>query len=125
MRTVGNIQRDRGAAAQDVNSDRVRDTHMSPSNEDEEVIITVPADMQAGVWANWAAINESDRGFTMHIAERWEYLKVTAIPAGKVDSVRDAYALVGYEEAERSEGEDGFDLTVRKEMNVSQQLSID
>ena len=27
---------------------------------DDEVIITVPADMQAGVWANWAAINESD-----------------------------------------------------------------
>ena len=70
-------------------------------------------------------VTDSDRGFTMHIAERWEYLKVTAIPAEKVDSVRDAYALVGYEEAERSEGEDGFDLTVRKEMNVSQQLSID
>ena len=28
-----------------------------------EVIITVPADMQAGVWANWAAINESDHAF--------------------------------------------------------------
>ena len=30
---------------------------------DDEVIITVPADMQAGVWANWAAINESDNAF--------------------------------------------------------------
>ena len=28
-----------------------------------EVIITVPADMQAGVWANWAAISESDNAF--------------------------------------------------------------
>lgn len=61
----------------------------------------------------------------MHIAERWEYLKVTAIPADQVDSVRDAYALVGYEETERTEGADGFDLTVRKQLGVSQQLSID
>jgi hypothetical protein len=30
---------------------------------DDEVIITVPADQQAGVWANWAAINESDNAF--------------------------------------------------------------
>ena len=64
-------------------------------------------------------------GHTMHIAERWEYLKVTAIPAEKVDSVRDAYALVGYDETERQEAADGFDLTVRKQLNVSQQLSID
>lgn len=64
-------------------------------------------------------------GQTMHIAERWEYLKVTAIPAEKVDSVRDAYALVGYEETERHESGEGFDLTVRKQLNVSQQLSID
>ena len=28
--------------------------------EYNEVIITVPADMQAGVWANWARINEGD-----------------------------------------------------------------
>lgn len=61
----------------------------------------------------------------MHISERWEYLKVTAIPADQVDSVRDAYALVGYEETERVESADGFDLTVRKQLGVSQQLSID
>ena len=61
----------------------------------------------------------------MHIAERWEYLKVTAIPSGQVDSVRDAYALVGYEEAGREEGADGFELTVKKKLSVSQQLSID
>lgn len=61
----------------------------------------------------------------MHIAERWEYLKVTAIPADQVDSVRDAYALVGYEEAGRAEGSEGHELTVKKKLNVSQQLSID
>ena len=37
-------------------------------DEDDEVIITVPADMQAGVWANWAAINESDHEFTIDFA---------------------------------------------------------
>ena len=36
--------------------------------DDDEVIITVPADMQAGVWANWAAINESDHEFTIDFA---------------------------------------------------------
>lgn len=61
----------------------------------------------------------------MHIAERWEYLKVTAIPADQVDSVRDAYALVGYEEEGRVDGTDGVELTVKKQLNVSQQLSID
>ena len=61
----------------------------------------------------------------MHIAERWEYLKVTAIPADQVDSVRDAYALVGYEEDARVDGSDGVELTVKKQLNVSQQLSID
>ena len=35
---------------------------------DDEVIITVPADMQAGVWANWGAINESDHEFTIDFA---------------------------------------------------------
>ena len=33
-------------------------------NEEEEVIITVPVDQQAGVWANWAAVNESDNAFS-------------------------------------------------------------
>jgi hypothetical protein len=61
----------------------------------------------------------------MHIAERWEYLKVTAIPAEQVDSVRDAYALVGYEEESRTDGAEGVELTVKKQLNVSQQLSID
>jgi hypothetical protein len=28
-----------------------------------DVVITVPADQQAGVWANWAAINASDNAF--------------------------------------------------------------
>jgi hypothetical protein len=31
--------------------------------DDDKVIITVPADMQAGVWANWARINEGDNAF--------------------------------------------------------------
>lgn len=61
----------------------------------------------------------------MHIAERWEYLTIAGIPADQVDATRDAYALVGYEEMERVEGEGGFDLTVRKQLGVSQQLSID
>ena len=30
---------------------------------EDEVVITVPADQQAGVWANWAAVNESDHTF--------------------------------------------------------------
>jgi hypothetical protein len=33
------------------------------NRDDDEVIITVPADMHAGVWANWAVINESDHAF--------------------------------------------------------------
>ena len=70
-------------------------------------------------------LNVDYGGQTMHIAERWEYLKITAIPAEQVDSVRDAYALVGYEETERREGADGLELTVKKKLNVSQQLSID
>jgi hypothetical protein len=36
---------------------------MTPSDSDAEVIITVPADMQAGVWANWGATDESDHEF--------------------------------------------------------------
>ena len=39
------------------------DHHTEGNGDDDEVIITVPADMQAGVWANWAAINESDHEF--------------------------------------------------------------
>jgi hypothetical protein len=61
----------------------------------------------------------------MHIAERWEYLKVTAIPVEQVDSVRDAYALVGYEEDARADAPGGVELTVKKKLGVSQQLSID
>jgi hypothetical protein len=30
---------------------------------DDEVIITVPVEMQAGVWANWARVNEGDHAF--------------------------------------------------------------
>jgi hypothetical protein len=44
----------------------LRSTIVSETGEplpDDEVIITVPADMQAGVWANWGAINESDNAF--------------------------------------------------------------
>ena len=36
------------------------------SDFDDEVIINVPADMQAGVWANWAAINEIDHATREH-----------------------------------------------------------
>ena len=35
---------------------------------DDDVVITVPADQQAGVWSNWAAINESDHEFTIDFA---------------------------------------------------------
>ena len=35
---------------------------------DDEVIITVPAEMQAGVWANWARVNEGDHEFTIDFA---------------------------------------------------------
>ena len=33
------------------------------TDDDEEVIIHVPVEMQAGVWANWARISESDHSF--------------------------------------------------------------
>jgi hypothetical protein len=49
---------------------RERDT-MSADEEggdDDEVIITVPADQQAGVWANWARVNEGDHEFTIDFA---------------------------------------------------------
>ena len=31
--------------------------------DDEEVVFHVPVEMQAGVWANWARISESDHAF--------------------------------------------------------------
>lgn len=61
----------------------------------------------------------------MHISERWEYLTIAGIAPDQVDATRDAYALVGYEETERTEVDGDFDLTVRKQLGVSQQLSID
>ena len=39
-----------------------------PDDTEDEVFITVPADMQAGVWANWARVNESDHEFTLDFA---------------------------------------------------------
>ena len=33
------------------------------TGDDDEVIIHVPAEMQAGVWANWAVVSESDHAF--------------------------------------------------------------
>jgi hypothetical protein len=32
---------------------------------DDEIIINVPPEHQAGVWANWAALSESDHEFTL------------------------------------------------------------
>ena len=36
--------------------------------DDEPIGITVPSGMQAGVWANWATLNESDHEFTLDFA---------------------------------------------------------
>ena len=38
------------------------------NEDDDEVIITVPVEMQAGVWANWARVNEGDHEFTIDVA---------------------------------------------------------
>ncbi len=35
---------------------------------DDEVVITVPSAHQAGVWANWAAVNDSDHEVTVDFA---------------------------------------------------------
>ena len=45
---------------------------------DDEVIITVPADMQAGVWANSAAINESDHAFVRSPPNKGPHTQRTA-----------------------------------------------
>ena len=37
-------------------------------DDEEEVVIHVPVEMQAGVWANWARISESDHEFTLDFA---------------------------------------------------------
>jgi hypothetical protein len=37
-------------------------------DDEDEVIITVPVEMQAGVWANWAVVNESEHEFTIDFA---------------------------------------------------------
>jgi hypothetical protein len=39
------------------------DDHTEGNGDDDEVIITVPVEMQAGVWANWARVNEGDHAF--------------------------------------------------------------
>ena len=43
---------------------------MEPAEPDDpdELIITVPAAHQAGVWANWASVSESDHEFTIDFA---------------------------------------------------------
>jgi hypothetical protein len=38
------------------------------TGDDDDVIITVPVEMQAGVWANWARVNEGDHEFTIDFA---------------------------------------------------------
>jgi hypothetical protein len=57
----------------------------------------------------------------VHITERWEYLTIAQVPDDQVDSVRDSYAELGYEEVERSPGR----LVVRKEFPVTGQIAID
>ena len=50
----------------------LRSTIVSETREphpDDEVIITVPADMQAGVRANWAVVQESDHAFVESCVE--------------------------------------------------------
>ena len=74
MRTVGRRHGKRGDHARHHDIDRPIERLLMSSNpdddekEEEEVIITVPVDQQAGVWANWAAINESDHEFTIDFA---------------------------------------------------------
>jgi hypothetical protein len=46
----------------------VTQAERGPDPEHPEVIINVPADMQAGVWANWGVVQESDHEFTIDFA---------------------------------------------------------
>ncbi len=57
----------------------------------------------------------------MHITERWEYLTIESIPEDQVESVRQSYAELGYEQVEGGAGR----LVVRKEFPVTGQLAID
>lgn len=57
----------------------------------------------------------------MRITERWEYLVIEDIPEGQLDSLKQSYAELGYEETERGESR----LVVRKEFPVTGQILID
>ncbi|MCB9373634.1 MAG: hypothetical protein H6518_12810 [Microthrixaceae bacterium] len=57
----------------------------------------------------------------MRITERWEYLVIEDIPEGQLESLKQSYAELGYEETERGESR----LVVRKEFPVTGQILID
>jgi hypothetical protein len=41
---------------------------MSDPGDEPELVVTVPPAHQAGVWANWAAVTDSDHEFTVDFA---------------------------------------------------------
>lgn len=57
----------------------------------------------------------------MRITERWEYLVIEDIPEGQLESLKESYAELGYDETERGECR----LVVRKEFPVTGQILVD
>ena len=57
----------------------------------------------------------------MRITERWEYLTIEDIPDDQIESLKESYAELGYDEAERGDGR----LVVRKEFPVTGQILVD
>lgn len=57
----------------------------------------------------------------MRISERWEYLTIEDVPDDQMESLKESYAELGYDEAERGEGR----LVVRKEFPVTGQILVD
>lgn len=57
----------------------------------------------------------------MRITERWEYLVIEDIPEGQLESLKESYAELGYDETERGEGR----LVVRKQFPVTGQILVD
>ncbi len=57
----------------------------------------------------------------MRISERWEYLTIEDVPDDQMESLKESYAELGYDETERGEGR----LVVRKEFPVTGQILVD
>lgn len=57
----------------------------------------------------------------MRISERWEYLTIEDVPDDQMESLKESYADLGYDETERGEGR----LVVRKEFPVTGQILVD